>query len=75
MYVGVMTVIAGEALLYWSHGMVVELALVAAAMNLFVRFYEEPKLTRSYPVEYPRYCRNVRRWIPRITAWDGSESH
>jgi protein-S-isoprenylcysteine O-methyltransferase Ste14 len=70
MYVGVVTAIAGEALLFWNRSLVVELALVAVAMDLFVHFYEEPQLTRTYPAEYPKYSRNVRRWIPRLTAWD-----
>lgn len=74
MYAGVITAIAGEAMLFWNRGMVVELVLVCLAMQLFVLLYEEPKLTRTYPEEYPRYCRNVRRWIPRLTAWEGRES-
>jgi protein-S-isoprenylcysteine O-methyltransferase Ste14 len=69
MYVGVLTVIAGEALLFWNRGMIVHFAVVFLAIHLFVLFYEEPRLTRTYPVEYKRYQRNVPRWLPRLTPW------
>jgi protein-S-isoprenylcysteine O-methyltransferase Ste14 len=71
-YTGVVTAIAGEALLFWRRGIVIELVTVWVAMHLFVWLYEEPKLVRTYPVEYPIYCGHVRRWLPRITPWDGS---
>lgn len=70
MYVGVLTAIAGEALLFHSRDMVIHLAIVALAMHLFVCFYEEPKLGRTFPDEFPRYRSNVRRWLPRLTAWN-----
>jgi protein-S-isoprenylcysteine O-methyltransferase Ste14 len=48
-------------------------ALIAAtaviAVALFVRFYEEPTLKRLFGEDYEEYCRNVPRWIPRITPW------
>jgi protein-S-isoprenylcysteine O-methyltransferase Ste14 len=67
MYVGVLTVLAGQALLFQSSGLLVEFIVVAAVMDLFVRFYEEPRLTRTYGDEYLRYKQHVRRWIPRIS--------
>lgn len=71
MYAGVGTALAGEGLLFWSRHMVIELAVAAALMDIFVRFYEEPKLVRTYRGEYQRYRQNVRRWIPRVTPWKG----
>jgi protein-S-isoprenylcysteine O-methyltransferase Ste14 len=38
-------------------------------VGLFVRFYEEPTLRRMFGAEYEEYCRNVRRWLPRMQAW------
>jgi protein-S-isoprenylcysteine O-methyltransferase Ste14 len=38
-------------------------------MELFVRFYEERRLARTYPEEYEAYRKNVRRWLPRLTPW------
>ena len=45
-------------------------AAAALAVVLFVRFYEEPTLRRMFGADYEEYCRNVRRWVPRIRAWD-----
>ena len=42
---------------------------VALGVILFVMFYEEPHLRKIFGTEYEEYCRNVRRWIPRIRAW------
>jgi hypothetical protein len=32
--------------------------------------YEEPTLRRKFGADYEQYCRNVRRWRPRVRAWD-----
>lgn len=46
-------------------------AVVAAALavHLFVLFYEEPTLRRKFGADYEEYCRNVRRWLPRLHGW------
>jgi protein-S-isoprenylcysteine O-methyltransferase Ste14 len=45
-------------------------AVVAVAfVVLFVRFYEEPALRKKFGADYKEYCRNVRRWLPRLQAW------
>jgi protein-S-isoprenylcysteine O-methyltransferase Ste14 len=49
--------------------MVIHLVAVCVAFNLFVRLYEEPKLTATYPAEYQRYQSHVPRWWPRRTPW------
>jgi protein-S-isoprenylcysteine O-methyltransferase Ste14 len=69
MYVGVLAALAGEALLFWSSGLVIEGAIGFMAIELFVRLYEEPTLARRHPEDYPRYRRNVPRWLPRLTPW------
>ena len=43
--------------------------LVVLGVNLFVMFYEEPTLRKMFGAEYEEYCRNVRRWAPRLRAW------
>jgi protein-S-isoprenylcysteine O-methyltransferase Ste14 len=43
---------------------------VVIGVNLFVRFYEEPTLRKMFGAEYEEYCRNVRRWVPRMSAWE-----
>ena len=41
---------------------------------LFVLLYEEPKLRALFGAEYAEYCRNVRRWVPRVHAWSQPQS-
>lgn len=74
MYDGALTVIAGEALLLWSRGMAIYLTAAWLTMHLFVCFYEEPKLRRTFPEEYPLYEKNVPRWLPRLAAWNARHS-
>ena len=40
--------------------------LVVLVVALFVLLYEEPTLRKMFGAEYEEYCRNVRRWIPRL---------
>ena len=71
MYVGVLTSIAGEVLLFGSRDMVIYLLSVGLLIHLFVCFYEEPVLTRRHPADYPVYTLNVPRWLPRRRPWSG----
>jgi protein-S-isoprenylcysteine O-methyltransferase Ste14 len=46
-------------------------ALVAVVgVALFVRLYEEPTLRKMFGPQYEEYCRNVPRWIPRMSPWN-----
>ena len=44
-------------------------AAVALGIHLFVVFYEEPTLRGKFGADYEEYCRNVRRWWPRLRPW------
>ena len=44
--------------------------LAALGVVLFVRLYEEPHLRKTFGAEYEEYCRNVRRWAPRMRPWN-----
>ena len=44
--------------------------LVVLGVALFVQLYEEPTLQKTFGAEYEEYCRNVRRWVPRLRAWE-----
>ena len=48
---------------------ILAVAAVALGVHLFVLFYEEPTLRGKFGAEYEEYCRNVRRWWPRLHAW------
>jgi len=70
MYLAVLTIILGQALLFGSWGAVIYAGLVLGAVVLFVRGYEEPTLELEYGEEYREYRRNVRGWVPRVRPWD-----
>ncbi len=69
MYLGVVTALAGEALLFASRHMLLYLAIIWGMMHIFVCFYEEPRLAATHGDEYARFKKNVPRWIPRLTPW------
>jgi protein-S-isoprenylcysteine O-methyltransferase Ste14 len=64
-YVGVVLVIVGEALLTGMAALVGYAAVMAVGYHLFVRYYEEPTLTRLFGEPYARYRGAVPRWLPR----------
>jgi protein-S-isoprenylcysteine O-methyltransferase Ste14 len=66
MYLALLAAIAGQALLLGRPVLFGYGALVAATVAAFVRWYEEPALTRQYGEEYRVYRQRVRGWIP---AW------
>ena len=74
MYVGVLVALAGEGILFWSRGLLVEEVLAFIGFNLFVRLHEEPFLARRHPQEYPLYKSHVPRWLPRLTPWTGPQA-
>jgi len=59
----------------FGHASLMLIAAVAAltlAVHLFVIFDEEPTLRGKFSADYENYCRNVRRWWPRLRGWDRS---
>jgi protein-S-isoprenylcysteine O-methyltransferase Ste14 len=69
MYVAVVSIIVGQALLF-SNVQVLEYGAAAwLVAHLFVLAYEEPKMRSTFPEEYQLYRANVPRWIPRLTPW------
>jgi protein-S-isoprenylcysteine O-methyltransferase Ste14 len=52
---------------------IVSVVAVALGVHLFVVFYEEPTLRKTFGADYEEYYRNVRRWWPRLRPWCGSE--
>jgi protein-S-isoprenylcysteine O-methyltransferase Ste14 len=72
MYVAVISVVFGQALLLGDLRLLGYSVFVALAMHLFVLAYEEPTLRRSFGIEYENYRANVRRWFPRLTPWPGA---
>jgi protein-S-isoprenylcysteine O-methyltransferase Ste14 len=63
MYVGVLTVIYGWAILYQSVAVPVYGIVVACCFYSFVVFSEEPILKQRCGAEYEQYCAEVPRWL------------
>jgi protein-S-isoprenylcysteine O-methyltransferase Ste14 len=51
-------------------GLIAAAAAVALGVHLFVLFYEEPTLRGKFGADYEEYCRNMRRWWPRVRGWN-----
>ena len=66
MYLGVLTVILGWAVLLQAPGLLIYGACVGTCFQLFVVFYEEPQLLRTFGESYREYQARVGRWLPRI---------
>ncbi len=66
MYVGVLSAILGQALLWRAPGLLLYAACVATAFHLFVVRYEEPHLAELFGEDYGAYRARVGRWLPRI---------
>ncbi|MEZ5994713.1 MAG: isoprenylcysteine carboxylmethyltransferase family protein [Hyphomonadaceae bacterium] len=71
MYIAVVGLIAGQALLFASAALIAYAVAASFAFMAFVLYYEEPRLRREFPDDYPAYFAAVPRWIPRLTPWKG----
>jgi protein-S-isoprenylcysteine O-methyltransferase Ste14 len=69
MYLSVLAIILGQAVLFGSWWLVLYAGIVLAAVVAFVKGYEEPTLTDTYGEQYLEYRRNVPGWWPRLTPW------
>ena len=66
MYIGVLGVLLGEAVLFRAVVLLEYAAFFFTAVYLFVVFYEEPTLRRRFGASYEQYRRTVPRWIPKF---------
>lgn len=69
MYVAVVAVVLGQALLFGSAGLLLYAAAVWLGFHAFVTQYEEPTLRATFGEDYAVYCRGVGRWLPRLVPW------
>jgi protein-S-isoprenylcysteine O-methyltransferase Ste14 len=66
---GVAAVLAGEAALFGSVGLLAWAAAFLLVNHLFFVLREEPRLERRFGEEYRAYRRAVPRWVPRREPW------
>jgi protein-S-isoprenylcysteine O-methyltransferase Ste14 len=70
MYIAVGTAIVGQALVLGRPVLLLEAAVFLAATVAFVRWYEEPTLSRRFGAGYEAYRRAVPGWWPRRRPWN-----
>jgi protein-S-isoprenylcysteine O-methyltransferase Ste14 len=71
MYLAVVAVIFGQALLLAQPSLAWFAALLALLFVAFARGYEEPTLSAQFGAEYEEYRRAVPGWLPRLRPWPG----
>jgi protein-S-isoprenylcysteine O-methyltransferase Ste14 len=68
---GVLAILLGETLAFWSASLLGWFAAVFAVNAVYMPLVEEPGLSRRFGEDYDRYRANVRRWVPRLRPWTG----
>jgi protein-S-isoprenylcysteine O-methyltransferase Ste14 len=66
MYIGVLLIVLGEAILFESLRLAIYVLILWLGFHLFVISYEEPTLRGKFGVQYEAYLQSVGRWIPRL---------
>ena len=69
MYVAVLSVIIGQALMLGQPVLLAYAAVFWVTVASFVRFYEEPTLSSRFGAQYEAYRRAVPAWWPRLRPW------
>jgi protein-S-isoprenylcysteine O-methyltransferase Ste14 len=71
MYVAVASVIVGQALLLGRLWLLAYAAGFLMCTMAFVYWYEQPKLRRQFPKDYPQYAARVPGWVPHVRPYRG----
>jgi protein-S-isoprenylcysteine O-methyltransferase Ste14 len=69
MYLAVVAVIIGEALVLGRPALLLYAGAVLLTVAAFVHWYEEPRLRRTFGHEYAAYRGAVPGWVPRLRPW------
>lgn len=69
MYLAVVATIVGQALVLGQPTLLTYALIVAVSFAAFVRWFEEPFLSRRFGAQYDAYRRAVPAWWPRRRAW------
>lgn len=64
MYVGVIVILLGECMFFWSNPLLIYSVIMFTLFNLIIIGYEENRLRHKYGDEYRQYCTSVGRWLP-----------
>ena len=66
MYVGIFSILVGEAILFHSSTLLLYALLVLLGFHLWTMYYEEPILRKTFGDSYAHYCARVPRWMPAM---------
>jgi protein-S-isoprenylcysteine O-methyltransferase Ste14 len=69
MYLAVLSLIIGQALLLGQLILLVYAVVVTAAFTAMVHWHEEPALLRQFGDQYAAYRAAVPGWLPRLRPW------
>jgi protein-S-isoprenylcysteine O-methyltransferase Ste14 len=72
-YIGLVAVILGQALLFGDLRLLWYGALLWLFFHVWVLIYEEPTLKETFGTEFESFRTNVPRWIPRLTPWRAAQ--
>jgi len=68
MYIGGLCLLGGLGLYERSISILLMVLVLFVVVHLLVVFYEEPTLGKKFGGSYQDYCREVRRWIPKLRS-------
>ena len=66
---GIFLILLSESIYFQSAGILVWLTIFTVINMIYLPLAEEPGLRKRFCSEYEEYCRNVPRYIPRLTPW------
>ena len=68
---GVLFVLLGESVLTATMPLFRWFLIFVVINAIYIPLLEEPGLVRRFGEDYQVYMRNVPRWVPRLTPWEG----
>lgn len=72
MITGILLILLGESIFFGSLEIFVWFVFFFVGNHVYFIKSEEPGLVARFGDEYLHYAKNVPRWIPRRTPWDGT---
>jgi protein-S-isoprenylcysteine O-methyltransferase Ste14 len=64
MYVGIISILIGESIIFAEIDLLLYALLVLTIFHLVIILYEEPTLKKTFGESYIQYCKAVPRWFP-----------
>ena len=70
MYIGVVTLVLGWAVLLISPFLLLYTTVLVVGFHIRVVVHEEPLLRSRFGANWVHYSANVNRWLPRLRPWN-----